>query len=153
MLQRCPDSAFFQREDSHLAVDCLSWFSVPAVHSDQGGESPQPSGMDSRDQARRLPADCSARGRTRSSVHPQWPRLERAIPTDHRGCAAQSEHVVRDRWRGGAAGPLRHRSGPVPARLPGGWRGWFRNTATVMGGRNYGELWLCRILVKRRAIA
>jgi hypothetical protein len=65
--------------------------------------------LDPRDQARRLPPDRPARRQARAAVHPQRPRLDRALSADRRGRAAQPQfEFLRHRWRGGAARRRRH---------------------------------------------
>jgi len=100
---RLRESSHFQRPPPIFAP-CLILRSY--LHSYQGGESPQPGGMDPRNQARRLSPDRSARGRSRASIHPQWPRLEWTIFAHHRGRVAHREHVLCDRRRSRPAGRL-----------------------------------------------
>ena len=50
-----------------------------------------------RNQARRLPLDRSARRQACPPVYQERPRLERSVPVDIRGSATESEQLVRDK--------------------------------------------------------
>ena len=71
--------AWFFRDADYLCA-CANYLS-PVFP--QGSEGSRPPGVDSRNQARRLPPDRPARRQARAAVHPQRPRLERSLSADH----------------------------------------------------------------------